>query len=85
MSAIAIDVSDTNITLKELVALLIDHQEIIITVNNQPIAKVTAINDQTSETPGNQPKRRRAGTSEGAVWMSPDFNEPLEDFAEYMP
>lgn len=50
MSAIAIDISGTNITLKELVALLTDHQEIIITVNNQPVAKVTAINEQTSET-----------------------------------
>lgn len=27
---------------------------------------------------------RRAGSAEGLVWMSDDFDEPLEDFKEYM-
>lgn len=30
-----------------------------------------------------QPKQRKAGGI-GKVWMSDDFNEPLEDFKEYM-
>ncbi|MBO0726983.1 MAG: DUF2281 domain-containing protein [Blastocatellia bacterium] len=29
-------------------------------------------------------KRRQAGTAKGTFWMSPDFNESLEDFKEYM-
>lgn len=28
--------------------------------------------------------RRKAGNGEGKVWMSPDFDEPLEEFKDYM-
>ncbi len=31
------------------------------------------------------PKKREFGKYDGQVWMSDDFNEPLEDFKEYMP
>lgn len=27
---------------------------------------------------------RQAGSLAGQIWMSPDFDEPLEDFAEYV-
>nr|WKN34362.1 DUF2281 domain-containing protein [Tunicatimonas sp. TK19036] len=34
----------------------------------------------------NKPKKRQLGTMPGLVkYMAPDFNEPLEDFKEYMP
>lgn len=29
-------------------------------------------------------KRRRAGKYAGQIWMAEDFDEPLEDFREYM-
>ncbi|HUG16771.1 MAG TPA: DUF2281 domain-containing protein [Thermomicrobiales bacterium] len=29
-------------------------------------------------------KRRRAGTAKGLIWMSDDFDEPLEELEEYM-
>jgi ribosomal protein S3 len=29
--------------------------------------------------------RRQAGTLAGQIWMAPDFDEPLDDFADYMP
>ena len=29
-------------------------------------------------------KRRQAGSAAGKIWMSPDFDEPLEDFKDYM-
>jgi hypothetical protein len=29
------------------------------------------------------PRRRRAGSAAGRVHMAPDFDAPLEDFAEY--
>jgi len=32
---------------------------------------------------GNSKKRRRAGSAEGLIKMSEDFNAPLEDFEEY--
>ena len=30
-------------------------------------------------------KRRQSGSTKGQIWMSEDFDEPLEDFEEYMP
>ncbi|MBW4473605.1 MAG: DUF2281 domain-containing protein [Stenomitos rutilans HA7619-LM2] len=29
-------------------------------------------------------KKREAGALKGRIWMSDDFDEPLEDFKEYM-
>lgn len=30
-------------------------------------------------------KPRKAGSAEGLIWMSDDFDAPLDDFKEYMP
>jgi hypothetical protein len=30
------------------------------------------------------PKVRKAGSAKGQIWISDDFDEPLEDFREYM-
>lgn len=30
-------------------------------------------------------KRRKAGSLAGQIWIAPDFDEPLDDFKEYMP
>ena len=29
-------------------------------------------------------KRRKSGSAKGQIWMSSDFDEPLEDFEPYM-
>jgi len=29
-------------------------------------------------------KRRQSGSAKGLIWMSPDFDLPLENFSEYM-
>ncbi len=85
MSAIAIDISELDITVSELITRLTRNQEIIITSSNQPIAKVTAVSEPAVEQAVAAPKRRQGGLTEGIAWMIPDFNDPLEDFAEYMP
>lgn len=30
-------------------------------------------------------KRRQAGSAAGQIWIAPDFDEPSDDFQEYMP
>lgn len=48
-------------------------EEILITVGGQTVTmKVT---------PNKQPK---FGSAKGQVWMSDDFDEPLEEFKDYM-
>ncbi len=48
-------------------------ETIIVTKENRPVVKIVAI----------KPAKRKPGTGKG-IWMSPDFDEPLEDFKEYM-
>jgi prevent-host-death family protein len=53
-------------------------EEVVITKNNQPLARLTA--------PSSFPKRekRQFGSVEGDIWMSDDFDEPLDDVRECM-
>jgi len=59
-----------------LLQAALDGEEIVITQNEQPVVKLVPI---SSVTP-----RRRSGSAQGLFTMSDDFDEPLEDFAEYM-
>jgi antitoxin (DNA-binding transcriptional repressor) of toxin-antitoxin stability system len=69
---------DTKNQLAELIHALNPGEEIIITENNQPIARL-----QVTLARGHQP--RQPGTLKGTVqYMAPDFNAPLDDFQEYM-
>ena len=53
-------------------------EEILITRDNEPVAKLVA-QAKTSRPP------RQLGTMRGTVlYMAPDFDAPLEEFKEYM-
>jgi prevent-host-death family protein len=75
-----------NVTIEEAqskLAKLIDDlragDEVIITKNNRPVARLVG----TAE-PGS--KGRRLGTLRGTVtYMADDFDAPLDEFKEYMP
>ncbi len=67
-------IEDNPKILEELTAEI---QELIITKNNEPIYKLTRINRSSK-------KRRTRGSAKGLITMSPDFDEPLSEFAEYM-
>ena len=55
-------------------------QEVMLTSNNQPVAKVVPMptNSETNR-PHPQP-----GCLKGTFKMAPDFDAPLEEFKEYM-
>lgn len=48
----------------------------MITQDNKPISKIISLNQQK--------KRRQGGSAKGLIWMSDDFNAPLEELREYM-
>ena len=74
MSPVTIEEAQAN--LKELIGKLSPGEELVITDNEQPVAKIVA---------AEKPKERRLGTLKGTVlYMAPDFDAPLEDFKEYM-
>ncbi|MDR6560307.1 MULTISPECIES: DUF2281 domain-containing protein [unclassified Arcicella] len=59
-----------------------------ITLAEKPISNqkvnviVTFLDEETIKK--NPNKNRKAGGLSGKVWMSEDFNEPLEDLKDYM-
>ncbi len=76
MSA-TITVEEAQAALKELIHKLAPGEEVVITENHQPVAKLVR----------GQPKPRRPapGLGKGSIlYMAPDFDEPLEEMKEYM-
>lgn len=76
MSSLTIE--EARAKLSELIHSLKPGDEVIITDNDHPVARLI-----TAEQP--QRPLRRPGTLRGTVkFMAPDFDAPLDDFKEYM-
>jgi antitoxin (DNA-binding transcriptional repressor) of toxin-antitoxin stability system len=63
--------------LADLIHQLIPGQELVITENDEPVAKLVRIASRIWEP-------CQAGSAKGKIWMAPDFDAPLEEFKEYM-
>jgi antitoxin (DNA-binding transcriptional repressor) of toxin-antitoxin stability system len=75
-----VDLSVAKDQLSDLLALALKGEEVIFTRDNQPVLKIVQIGSSQKPT---KPSRRKAGSARGLISMSPDFDEPLEDFEEY--
>jgi antitoxin (DNA-binding transcriptional repressor) of toxin-antitoxin stability system len=73
-----VSLKDAQSRLPELIHGLVPGEELVITENDRPVARIVA--------PTPSPRQaRQPGTLKGTVlYMAPDFDAPLEDFAEYM-
>jgi antitoxin (DNA-binding transcriptional repressor) of toxin-antitoxin stability system len=60
--------------LGELVERTLDGAEVVITRGDRPVAKLVRIS----------PSARRFGSAKGLIHIADDFDEPLEDFRDYM-
>lgn len=74
-----ITIQEAQATLPDLIHRLAAGDEVLITEDDQPVAKLVS-------TPPAVPRKvRQLGTMAGTVlYMAPDFDAPLDDFAEYM-
>ncbi len=68
-----LDIKEVKSDFPKILELAIEGEEIIITRDNQPVAILS---------PAKKPLKR--GSAKGKIWMSEDFDEPLDDFQEYM-
>jgi antitoxin (DNA-binding transcriptional repressor) of toxin-antitoxin stability system len=75
-----IAVEDIKLTLAELLERLTPGDEVILTRNQQPVAKL--VSEQPSPTPGLRPP---PGLGKGFITIISDDDEHLKDFEEYMP
>lgn len=73
-----IDVSQAKRDLDHLLERASKGEEVVITKEGRPLARLTAPRSRS------EPGEREFGRVEGEIWMSEDFDEPLDDFEEYM-
>ncbi len=72
-----IELEKAKAQIESLIQTALAGEEVVITRNEQPVLKLISISPVKS--------RRQSGSARGLIAMSDDFDEPLEDFAEYMP
>ena len=69
-----INIAEASEKLSELIDAALRGEEVIITKGDKSEVKLT---------PTTSVKNRQPGSAKGQVWMSDDFDEPLEDFKDY--
>lgn len=70
-------------TVAELLERLSPGDEVILTKDRKPVAKLVV--ESPSSPPGPKPSRPGPGLCKGMItYMAPDFDAPLEDMKEYM-
>jgi prevent-host-death family protein len=75
----AVSIQEAQSKLSDLIHRLAPGDEVIITENDQPVARLVPLKNQHSR------HRSRLGTLRGTVIeVASDFDAPLEDFKEYM-
>ena len=63
--------------LSKLIRKALDGEEVIIAKRDKPLVRLEAVHSKKS--------KRMLGSGKGLVtYIAPDFDESLEDFAEYM-
>jgi antitoxin (DNA-binding transcriptional repressor) of toxin-antitoxin stability system len=71
MKVTTVDISQTQIPLADLLAMVAKGEEVVIVDEGKAIARLAPIESE------NRP--RIAGLHEGQSWVSEDFNDPLPD------
>ena len=76
-SMASITIEEAQLHLSELIDQLVPGQEMLVTRNDQPVAKLTRAPLQSWPC--------KAGSAKDKIlWIAPDFDAPLDDFREYM-
>ena len=71
-----VDLKEAQEHLFELVKRAAGGEEVVISEENKPLAKLVSAVPSA--------RKRQFGSARGLIEMSDDFDEPLEDFREYM-
>lgn len=71
-----VNIHEAKTNLSKLIQKVIAGEEVVIAKGNQPIVKLVLIE--------NLKPQRRLGTAKGKIKIADDFDEPLEDFKDYM-
>jgi len=72
-----VNIHEAKTHLSKLIQEAITGEDVIIAKGNKPVVRLVAL--------PNQKLQRQLGTAKGKIVMTDDFDEPLDDFAAYMP
>jgi prevent-host-death family protein len=74
--ASSVSIHEAKTHFSKLVRRAEEGEEIVVRRGSEPVAQIGPLKE----------KRRRVrgfGSMKGEIWIAPDFDEPLEEFAEY--
>lgn len=71
-----IDINQAKQNFPELIEKTVSNGEVIITKDGQPIVKMVPLTKAKKE--------RKFGTAKGLIKMADDFDQPIDDFKDYM-
>ena len=71
-----VNIHEAKTNLSKLIKKVVSGEEVVIAKGNKPLVKMVLLN-------GKKPKRT-LGSAKGALKVSEDFDEPLEDFKEFV-
>ncbi len=71
-----VSLAEAAASLSDLVQAAINGEEVILLNGDRPAIKFTPIESIKPD--------RKPGSAKGLIWMSDDFDEPLEEFKEYL-
>lgn len=72
---IQVNIHEAKTNFSRLIARVAEGEEIIIAKSNKPVAKLVQISTPTQS--------RKLGSAKGKIRIAEDFDEPLNDLAEY--
>ena len=70
-----VDIADAKAQLSELVDRCLAGEDVVISRRNKPVVRLVVARPDD--------ERVRLGRFAGQGWIAPDFDEPLDDFADY--
>lgn len=72
-------IDDAQTRLMELIDAALRGEEVVITIDGDETRSV-----RLHAAAEDEQRRPTFGSAKGLIWMSDDFDEPLEEFEEYM-
>lgn len=71
-----VNIHEAKTHLSKLIKKVINGEEVIIAKGNKPVAKIVNLEYSNS--------KRKLGSAKGKLKIAADFDEPLNDFEEYV-
>lgn len=70
-----VNIHEAKTNLSKLIQKVINGEDVVIAKGNNPLVKITLINEEQPE--------RKLGSAKNKIKISEDFDNPIDDFEDY--